>query len=45
MDAAVVAVEAVDAADEDGDEEAIVDMYTVAPPPDLGKTTRQSIRT
>ena len=45
MDAAVVAVEAVEAADEDGEDEAIVDMDTVAPPPDLGKTTRQSIRT
>ena len=37
MDAAVVAVEAVEAADEDGEEEAIVDMDTVAPPPDLKK--------
>ena len=45
MDAAVVAVEAVEAADEDGDEEAIVDMDTVAPPPDLEKTTKQSMKT
>ena len=32
VEAAVVAVEAVEAAEEDGEEEAIVDMDTVAPP-------------
>ena len=33
MEAAVVAVEAVEAAEEDGDDEAMVDIEAVTPPP------------